>query len=396
LFLSMTTVFKLNLFLLLSIFLFVAKVNAQKKVFFDKKWEKTSEKKASYYRIIKNVNNQFQVEDYYKETNQIQMSGTYTSSKLSNNSREGVFVYYFSNGIKSTEGAYKNGKAHGLWKSWYKDGQLNSETNYEDDLNEGPSVLYHKNGTVKAKMSFINDEKEGISVFYYENGNLEEEYNFFKGKKNGVYKSFYSSGQIKEKGSYEKDSLVGLVESYWSNGNVSFKGMYADNKEEGLHTWFHQNGNKSCEVEYKNGVFVDAAFFDEKGEKIDKKIFKSDLVINEEYPGGNDNLSELIRKQIGKKVDFETAQYQKLEYVIYVKLTIDEKGLVKERRWIIPDENDEPDDEWGFIKNFNNVIDVMPRYKPMKAYNREVESFSYVYFRIVFSKKEINTYTKIQ
>ena len=392
----MTTVFKLNLFLLLSFFLVVAKVNAQKKVFFDKKWEKTSEKKASYYRIIKNVNNQFQVEDYYKETNQIQMSGTYTSSKLSNNSREGVFVYYFSNGIKSTEGAYKNGKAHGLWKSWYKDGQLNSETNYEDDLNEGPSVLYHKNGTVKAKMKFINDEKEGISVFYYENGNLEEEYNFFKGKKNGVYKSFYSSGQIKEKGSYEKDSLVGLVESYWSNGNVSFKGMYADNKEEGLHTWFHQNGNKSCEVDYKNGVFVDAVFFDEKGEKIDKKIFKSDLVINEEYPGGNDNLSELIRKQIGKKVDFETAQYQKLEYVIYVKLTIDEKGLVKERRWIIPDENDEPDDEWGFIKNFNNVIDMMPRYKPMNAYNREVESFSYVYFRIVFSKKEINTYTKIQ
>ena len=128
---------------------------------------------------------------------------------------------------------------------------------------------------------------------------------------------------------------MGLVESYWSNGNVSFKGMYADNKEEGLHTWFHQNGNKSCEVDYKNGVFIDATFFDEKGEKIDKKIFKSDLVINEEYPGGNDNLSELIRKQIGKKVDFETAQYQKLEYVIYVKLTINEKGLVKERRWII-------------------------------------------------------------
>ena len=51
-----------------------------------------------------------QVEDYFKETNQVQMSGTYTSSKLTDNSREGVFVYYFSNGVKSSEGTFKNGK----------------------------------------------------------------------------------------------------------------------------------------------------------------------------------------------------------------------------------------------------------------------------------------------
>jgi antitoxin component YwqK of YwqJK toxin-antitoxin module len=391
----MNTVFKLNLFLFLSFFLFVAKVNAQKKVFFDKNWEKTSEKKASYYRIIKNANNQFQVEDYYKETNQIQMSGTYNSSKLTNNSREGVFVYYFSNGKKSSEGSYKNGKAQGLWKSWYKNGQLKSEINYEEDLHEGPTVLYHKNGTVKAKMNFINDERDGLSVFYHDNGNLEEEFMFFKGKKNGAFKNFYSNGQLKEKGNYEKDSLVGLLESFWSNGNVSFKGEFVDNKNEGLHTWYHLNGNKSCEVNFKNDVFIDAAFFDENGEKIDKKIFKDELVVKEEYPGGVNAMNELINKQISKKLDFETAQYQKLEYEIYVQLTIDEKGLIKERKWLMPNEEDEPDDEWGFIKNFNNAIDIMPRFKPMTAYNRTIETNSIIYYKLVFSKKGANTYIQL-
>ena len=391
----MNTFFKLNLFLFLSFFLFVINASAQKKVFFDKNWQKTSEKKASYYRIVKNVNNKFQVEDYFKETNQVQMSGTYTSSKLTNSSREGVFVYYFSNGVKSSEGTFKNGKTYGLWKSWYKNGQLKSETTYEEGLNEGPTVLYHKNGTVKAKMNFINDERDGLSIFYHDNGNLEEEFMFFKGKRNGEYKTYYSSGQLKEKGNYEKDSLVGSLETYWSNGKISFKGEFVDNKKEGLHSWYHLNGNKSCEVNYKYDVFIDAAFFDENGEKVDKKIFKDDLVLKEEYPGGVNAMNDLINKQISKKLDFETAHYQKLEYEIYVQLTIDEKGLIKDRKWLMPNEDDEPDDEWGFIKNFNNAIDIMPRFKPMTAYNRNIETIALVYYKLVFSKKEAKTYIQL-
>ncbi len=391
----MNTFFKLNLFLFLSFFLFATNASAQKKVFFDKNWKKTSEKKATYYRIIKNVNNKFEVEDYFKETNQIQMSGTYTSVKLTVDSREGIFMYYYSNGIKFSEGLYKKGKAFGVWKSWYKDGQLKSEATYEDDLNEGPMVLYHKNGTVKAKNNFINDEKDGLSVFYHDNGNLDNEFLFFKGKRNGEYKTYYPNGQLKEKGTYEKDSLVGSVESYWKNGKMSFKGEFEDNKKEGLQIWYHQNGNKSCEVNYKNNVFIDAAFFDVNGEKIDKKVFKDDLVVKEEYPGGINAMYELVNKQISKKLDFETAHYQELEYEIYVQLTIDEKGFIKGRKWLMPNEEDEPDDEWGFIKNFNNAIDIMPRFKPMKAYNRNTETYAFVYYKLVFSKKEVKTYIQI-
>lgn len=384
-----------RLLFLLFAFITVQTISAQKKIFFNQQWEKTKEKNAVYYRIVNAVDNQFKVEDYFKESNQLQMSGTYTSNKLLNNSREGIFIYYFSNGNKSSEGTYKKGKRVGVWKSWFKNGQLKSEGNYDDDLRQGSFVFYHKNGVVKSKTTFVDNEKDGLSIFYFDNGNLDEEFSFFKGKKNGYFKTFYENGNIKSKGNYEKDSLLGDYESYWKNGNLSFKGNYTDNKRNGVQVYYHSNGKKSCEVEYKNGVFIDAYFYDEEGVKIDKKVFKDDLIVKEVYPGGNDALSELINKQIGKKVDLETAQYQGLVYEIYVQLNIDEKGLITERKWLMPDEEDEIEDVWGFVKNFNNVIDIMPRFQPLKSYNRYIGTSCLIYYKIVFTKKNISTFTKL-
>lgn len=386
------TYLTLFLFALLSI----QTLSAQKKIFFDQYWLKTKEKKALYYRIVTPNGNLFKVKDYVKKSNKLYMTGTYTSRKLLDNSRKGVFVYYFSNGNKSSEGTYIKGKRVGVWKSWHKNGQLKSEGNYDDDLRQGDFVFYHKNGSVKDEITYVDNERDGLEVFYHDNGNKNGEITFFKGKRNGPFKLFYSNGQLEEEGNYEKGNLMGQVKRYWKNGNLSSIKNYSNNLRNGVQVYYHSNGNKSCEVEYNKDVFIDAYFFDEEGVKIDKKVFEDDLYFRTGYPGGNDAMSEFINKQILKNVDIETAKNQGLVYEINVQLNVDEEGLITERIWLKPDEDEVEDyDYWGFINNFNNVIDIMPIFKPMKAYNRNTETVYWVFYKIVFTKKNISTYIKV-
>lgn len=360
---------------------------AQKKLYFDKDWKKTKEKSAKYYRIITPKGSLFQVEDFYKETDKPQMSGTYSTKKLLDNERTGSFVYYYNNGKKSREGDYLRGKQTGKWKNYYKNGELKSEGEYVMGEADGLWVYTHKNGKPKSKINYIDGSKNGNVIFYYDNGDIEEEYNYIKGKKDGIFKEYFKGNILKESGTYEKDSLVGVYEYYWENKNLSSKGEFKDNKKEGTWTWYHSNGKNSCIAEYKKGNFIKGEFYDEVGDKMSKKIYEDDLIKSSEYAGTVNDLLSAINKNIGKKVDFDQAKKEKINYFIYVTLVIDEEGNIKERNFILPDVEDEDfQDEWGIIRNFNTSLDVLPRFTPKKAYNRNIRSNYTIIYTIDFEK----------
>ncbi|MDP2174866.1 MAG: toxin-antitoxin system YwqK family antitoxin [Bacteroidota bacterium] len=361
---------------------------AQKKTYFDKSWKKTKETNAKYYRVITPQGSLFLVEDFFKETDKPQMVGTYTTKKLEGTDRTGKFTYYYDNGQKSSEGEFIKGKNDGKWTFWFKNGQMKSEGLFENGERQGPWVFYHKNGQVKSKANFIDGSKDGLSIFYFDDGKTDEEFNFLKGKKHGEYKEYYKNGKIIEQGAYEKDSLTGDYVRYWENGNMSAQGKFNDNKKEGTWTWYHNNGKKSCEAEYKKGRFIKADFYDEGGDKVNKKVYEDDLIKYHEFKGGPNAMLEIINKQIGKRVDFDAAKKEKLVFLAYVKLTLDEEGNVKERTWEIPDADDEDfQDEWGLVRILNSAIDVFPRFVPKKAFNRNVESTFNIIYKITFEKK---------
>jgi hypothetical protein len=58
----------------------------------------------------------------------------------------------------------------------------------------------------------------------------------------------------------------------------------------------------------KKGRFIKAEFFDEGGDKVNKKIYEEDLVKYAEFKGGTDAMFEIINNQIGKRVDFDAAK----------------------------------------------------------------------------------------
>jgi antitoxin component YwqK of YwqJK toxin-antitoxin module len=384
------TFMKLLFKLLLLVTVYLALPNnmvAQKKIFYDKDWQKTKEKKASYYRIVTPDGANFLVQDYFLPENQLQMEGKYTSSKLADVDRTGPFVYYYRNGKKSMEGEYKVGKNVGEWTYYYKEGAKKSGGNFEKGDKEGEWQYFHKNGKLKSKGVWLKDEKDGTWTFFFDNGEKEEEYNFSKGKKDGVYSEYFKIGKLKEKGKFEKDSLFGPYEEYWENGNLAAKGDYDDNKRNGSWEWFHENGKTSCKVDYKNGKFLNGNFYNEEGVKQSGKIYKDDLVESVEYTGGSEAMYSLIGKQLGRKLDLAGAKKAKYKFNGFVTLKIDEKGNITDREWILPDlEDDSFEDTWEVLENINAAIDDFPRFKPAIAYNRKIKtSYSFIY-PIDFSK----------
>lgn len=382
-----------NLSLILILFVAVANsLSAQKKIFLDASWKKTKEKKAVYYRVITPEGSNFLVKDYFVKGDQLQMEGHYTSKKLEPQSKTGRFTYYYSNGQKSSEGEYVSGKNNGEWTNWYKSGKVKGKGEWSNDERIGKWEYFHKNGNLKSTGNYLKGEQDGTWYYFYDNNDSLEILNLSKGKKDGPFIVYHKGGQLREKGAYEKDSLEGMFEEYWDNGNQSAKGEFKDNKKHGEWEFFHSNGKTSCKAEYKKGIFVKANFYNEEGEKQKDKVFKDDMIDEVQYTGGTDAMYKLINEQIQKKVDIVGAHDAKYTFIGFIKLTIDEKGNVTEREWILPGEVDDEgdfDDTWGMVENINNAIDDFPRFKPQTTFNRKTKSTFYIYYPIDFAKVKI-------
>ena len=66
---------------------------------------------------------------------------------------------------------------------------------------------------------------------------------------------------------YESDPMFDGDLTFWhKNGQKFIKGFVTQGKNEGLQTIWHENGQKSREVNYKDGEFISAKYWNTKGE----------------------------------------------------------------------------------------------------------------------------------
>lgn len=195
----------------------------------------------------------------------------------------GYNVFYYENGVKSSEGFMKDGKADGYWKNYFKNGKLKIEgnrknfqldsiwnfysdkgvkiksVNYKEGKKDGYTLTYDSNKVIVNREIYVNDIKQGNSTSYYSSGKtklitpyiagkpngIAYEYSedsviitIMKyqlgilasverinrkdenGKKQGVFKEFYEDGKVKEEKKYKDDLIDGYVKSYDKKGNL--------------------------------------------------------------------------------------------------------------------------------------------------------------------------------
>jgi antitoxin component YwqK of YwqJK toxin-antitoxin module len=82
-----------------------------------------------------------------------------------------------------TGGEYLDSEKHGLWVTYYANGNKRSEGRYERGKKQGPWVQYWPNGNKKSEGTFRDDRFGGQYTAYHENGNTQTHgvYNEFTG-----------------------------------------------------------------------------------------------------------------------------------------------------------------------------------------------------------------------
>ncbi|MFT7613713.1 MAG: antitoxin component YwqK of YwqJK toxin-antitoxin module, partial [Parvicellaceae bacterium] len=73
-----------------------------------------------------------------------------------------------------SEGGYANNNQNGLWKYYFQDGILKEICNWNDGEAEGVTEYYFPNGLLKATGSFMHNKKEGAWQYYDSIGNKEQ------------------------------------------------------------------------------------------------------------------------------------------------------------------------------------------------------------------------------
>lgn len=195
----------------------------------------------------------------------------------------GFNVFYYENGIKSSEGYMKDGKPDGYWKNYYKNGVIKNEGNrknfqldsiwkfysekgkitksitYANGKKNGFTLNYDTAQRITSRENFVNDIKEGNTFLYYPNGKLKQiipfkknkadgisyefsvdsvitgiiiyKYGFIekaekinrtdeKGNKQGVWKEFYDDGRVKKEMQYKDGAIDGYVKEYDKKGDL--------------------------------------------------------------------------------------------------------------------------------------------------------------------------------
>lgn len=160
------------------------------------------------------------------------------------------------------KGVIKNEIKHGLFKVYDENNKLIKQEFYKNDtlffsgfvdtLNNknGLWVYYHSNGNIKKKGNYLNNQKTGEWIFYYKNQNIEQKGNYLNGIPQGKWIWWYENNQTRREEEYIRGKINGLVYEYDSLGNIITEGNFVNGIKEGSWKYVYNDFKE-------NGVFAD-------------------------------------------------------------------------------------------------------------------------------------------
>ena len=122
-------------------------------IFFDKEWNQSVKKEASYFRIVSIDTSRilFLVRDYYLN-GQLQMEGAYRS--INPDMRIGEFSFWHQNGIKHISCHFKDGLLNGHYEEWHENGTLKADKNYMEGKLDGTTKDWNDQGVLTKSIQY--------------------------------------------------------------------------------------------------------------------------------------------------------------------------------------------------------------------------------------------------
>lgn len=247
---------------------------------------------------------------HYNEDNQVESIGENDQA----GEPDGLWYYYFPNGVRQAEGRYKAGKKIGSWKYYNDSGYLTAVENFDTgerllytergepwqkytqkEAIEGEVFLYYPCGEVSEQLNYRNGQQQGVSKVLSPTGGVVEKLNYVSDTLQGPYESFYDTGEKRTIVNYKSGLMHGKYIRYHQNGKVESEGAYERGKATGAWKFYHTNGVVSEEGQYNNdepsGVF---RYYSRKGQLLEIRPY-----------GANDKLHGQNQFFVNGKLHFE-------------------------------------------------------------------------------------------
>lgn len=84
-------------------------------------------------------------------------------------------IRYYQSGKKEMEGAYAGGKKDGAWTSWFENGMKQSEGFFKNDMRNGKAVVYRENGFKYYEGTYALGKLHGTWITYDTDGSRMKE-----------------------------------------------------------------------------------------------------------------------------------------------------------------------------------------------------------------------------
>ena len=130
--------------------------------------------------------------------------------------RTGLWVSYFPNASKETEGHYVDGLKSGEWLYWYENGQLEQKTEYLEGRMDGRNTVWYRNGQMEADGVVKAGKLNGLSTGWYESGQKKFEIRSIEDIPNGESLVWNENGYLNfsKSGIYESGVRVSGIQGH--------------------------------------------------------------------------------------------------------------------------------------------------------------------------------------
>ncbi|MDF3818884.1 hypothetical protein P3G55_03175 [Leptospira sp. 96542] len=190
--------------------------------------EANFEKKFNLYKLAANGE--------YKEWHE---SGSLVAKgKLDSNGQLNGYSerYNYRTGTVISKGEILNGERDGLWLYYFSDGKLYIEQNYK--------AGYRKKQFWVTSPEIGNEN--GSYIRYFKNGRVNEKGFYDGGNRTGDWVRYYPDTKVESKGSYSSDKKIGEWFYFFPNGVREASELYSDSGDFIRRTTYYPNGKIRC------------------------------------------------------------------------------------------------------------------------------------------------------
>jgi|GEM_PF-712059 len=181
---------------------------------------------------------------FFHPNGQIASTQYYKKGKV-----DSLCTWFDENGKLIKRGMYKCGLFHGKWETFYADSinKISDEGNYQNDRQQGKWVYWFPDGTKYKECFYNRDLLDSLYTEWHPNGNKYVEGFYEKNCRNGRWVQWDSSGRTVEELDYTNDT-VHIITCYSNTGACCVK------EGDGIYVSFHPNGQMSYSGQVKNGI----------------------------------------------------------------------------------------------------------------------------------------------